>query len=243
MKLLKTGMIYIILIIIISNLVATAEKEEDDKDDVWHYVNPYYQPQTVNNQPNIDIKEIKTEIEGIKITLSMTLWPGGIFSRGQYKYASYLVFYNTSDAWYSLTYSDLDGEKPTGFALGYSKANFTPPITSGEVIINGSTISVTMDKVGENTTTTDFYGLSWVWDEYGEERYTRDHWHDWVGNYEWNPELDPGSVGDNESDKSDNNGEINDQKTSGNTPGLELTAIFSALAITYIILRRNKNHI
>lgn len=240
MKLLKTGIIYIMAIIILSNLIVSAEKEEDDKDDVWHYVYPYYQSQTVNTHPNSDIKEIKAEIEGNKITLSMTLWPGGIFSREQYGYASYLVFYNTSDAWYSLSYSDLDGEKPTGFALGYSTANYTPPITSGEVILNDSTITVTMDIVGENTTTTEFYGVSWVWEEYGEERFTRDHWHDWVGNYEWNPELDPGSYGDNESDNSSDNGGINDKKTTDNTPGFELTAIFAALTITYIILRRNK---
>jgi hypothetical protein len=206
----------------------------------------------VGDRPNSDIKEIKAEIEGEKITLSMTLWPGGTFSRGQYGYASYIMFYNTSDAWYSLTYGDLTGEEPGGIAMGYSLAGYNPPMTTGEVAVNGNTISATMDKVGEDTTSTELYGLSWVWEGYGAEQYELDHWHDWVGDYEWNPEFEPeednGEENDEEDDEDDGSGLVDDSgesdgngKTSEtNTPGFEIFTVISALVIAFIILRRRK---
>ena len=42
--------------------------ESDDQGDVWHYVFPYYQSQTVSDRPNSDIKEISAEISGDQIT-------------------------------------------------------------------------------------------------------------------------------------------------------------------------------
>ena len=115
----------------------------------------------------------------------MTLWPGGTFTRGQYGYAYYIMFYNTSDAYYTLSYSDLTGEESGGMAMGYSLGGDTPSFTAAdEVVVDGNTISATMDKVGEDTTTTELYGLTWVWEGYGEDQWDYDHWHDWAGDYD-----------------------------------------------------------
>jgi len=213
-------------VLVLSSMTAVAETESDAQGDVWHYVFPYYQSQTVANQPNSDIKEIKAEISGDQITLSMTLWPGGTFTRGQYEYASYIMFYNTSDAWYTMTYGDLTGEEAGGMAMGYSLAGYTPPYSTGEVVVNGNTISATMDKVGEDTTTTELYGLAWVWEGHGEDQWDYDHWHDWVGDYDWAPDFGPGDNGDNGG--------------GGGTPGFETLAVIAAIGVALIIFRRRK---
>ena len=228
MKLRKSSMLIIgVSVIILASLTASAETESDAQGDVWHYVFPYYQSQTVSNQPNSDIKEISAEISGDQITLSMTLWPGGEISRGEYGYASYIMFYNTSDAYYTLSYADLIDEESGGFAMGYSLAGYTPPSSFGEVAVNGNTISATMDIVGEDTTTTKLYGLAWVWEGYGADQYDLDHWHDWAGDYEENLGFDPGGNGGNGGNN-------------GGTPGFETLTVLAALGVAFIILRRKK---
>lgn len=271
MKIRKSSMLIIgVAVLLLSSMTVSAETELDVQNDVWHYVFPYYQSQTVSDQPNSDIKEIKAEISGDQITLSMTLWPGGEFSRGQNRYAQYIMFYNTSDAWYTMTYSDLIDQEPGGLAIGYSLGEYIPPFTSGEVVVdeNTNTITVTMDKIGEDTTTTELYGLTWVWEGYGEDQWNLDHWHDLVGDYDWDPDLDPGENNDvtcwqcNENNESVSQtfpagtvcgvGDAEDypydtEPNCGNgatpksdTPGFETLAVISALAIAFIILRRRK---
>ncbi len=250
MKLYKIIMLTI-GIMMLSSLTASAETEYDDQDDVWHYVFPYYQSQTVSNQLNSDIKEISAEISGDQITLSMTLWPGGTFTRGQYGHASYMMFYNTSDAYYIFSYSDSIGGETEGYGMGYSIGNYTPPFSQGEASVNGDTISVTMDKVGEDTTTTELHGLTWVWEGYGENQSVLDHWHDWVGDYEWTPELDPGDDGNgndngnnnanngNDNGDGDGDGDVQQNPPTG-TPGFETIAVIAAIGISLIILRRKR---
>ena len=238
MKIWKSSMLIIgISVLALSSLTVSAETESDDQGDVWHYVFPYYQSQTTSDQPNNDIKEIKAEISGDLITLSMTLWPGGTFTRGQYEYASYIMFYNTSDAYYMLTYSDLIGEEAGGVAFGYSLADYTP--TTREVVVNGNTISATMEKVGNDTTTTELYGITWVYEGYGTDQMNLDHWHDWVGDYEWEPDLDPGD-GDGDGDVDGNETDGSGTSPSSGTPGFETIAVIAAIGIALIILRRRK---
>jgi len=240
MRIWKSSLLIIGLsVLVLSSMTAVAETESDPQGDVWHYVFPYYASDTVNDQPNSDIQEISADISGDQITLSMTLWPGGTFTRGSYGYASYIMFYNTSDAWYTMTYGDLTGEDVGGMAMGYSLGGYTPPMTTGEVVVNGNTISATMDKVGDDTTTTELYGLTWVWEGYGVDQYNLDHWHDWVGDYEWAPELDPGNGGGNGGNGNGGNGDDTTTPPSG-TPGFETLAVIAALGVTFIILRRRK---
>ena len=249
----------ITLFLFLSTITASAETETDPQGDVWHYVYPYYQSQTVSSQPNSDIKEIKAEISGSQITLSMTLWPGGTFSRGSNGYASYIMYYNTSDAWYTLTYGDITGEESGGMAMGYSLGGYDPPFTSAEVTVDGNIISATLDKVGDDTTTTELYGLSWIWEGYGAEQYNLDHWHDWVGDYDWGPtfdpdeeepdeedpdEEDPDEEEPDEEDDDEQNGEgsTDDGNGEGNgqSPGFEIISLIIGITILIFVYRRKK---
>lgn len=242
MRIWKSSLLIIGLsVLVLSSISAVAETETDPQGDVWHYVFPYYASQTVSNRPNSDIKEISAEISGDQITLSMTLWPGGTFSRGEYGYAYYIMYYNTSDAYYMLTYSDIIEGESVGAAMGFSLAGYTPPMATGEVVVNGNTISTTMDKVGDDTANTELYGLSWVWEGYGAEQYTLDHWHDWAGDYEENLGFDPGTGGDGDGD-GDGDGEDSGTTTTppSGTPGFETLAVIIALGVALIIFRRRK---
>jgi hypothetical protein len=228
-----------VLILLLSCFSAMAATENDNQGDVWHFVWPYWQEQAVDNQPNIDIKEIKAETNGDQITLSMSLWQGGTFSRGDNSYAMYVMFYNTSDAYYMMTYGDIIGETPLGNAIGFSLDGSYLP-SSAEVIVEDNTISATMDKVGDDTTTVEFYGTTWMWEEYYGEELTHDQWHDWIGDYTKDLDFGPGS-GDDDDDDGDNGGSTT---ASGDKPpgtaGFEILTLISAIGISLIILRKRK---
>ncbi len=152
MKLWKSNLLIIgIIVLFLSSIIATAETETDAQGDVWHFVYPYWEKQTIDDQPNIDIKEIKAEVSGDQITLSMSLWPGGAFTRSQYEKAAYIMFFNTTDAWYMLSYVDIVGEPVGGSAMGTSlTGSYSPPISISDVTVNGDTISATLEKVGDD---------------------------------------------------------------------------------------------
>ena len=247
MKMMKSGIVVIgLVMLLVLSMTVSAETETDGQGDVWHWVYPKWQETPVSNQPNCDIKEIKAEINGDQITLSMTLWPGGTFSRGQYGYTSYIMFYNTSDAYYMMGYSDIIGTPPMPSAMGVSLSGYNPPMTYAEPNVNGNTLSVTMDKVGEDTSATEFHGVSSIWESYGAEQLTNDRWFDWVGDYSWDPELDPeNNVDGDDTTNGDTTGETNEGTTTTNdgspepsTPGFETLAILAALGVAYIILRK-----
>ena len=196
MRIWKSSLLIIGLsVLVLSSMSAVAETESDAQGDVWHFVWPYWQEQTVSDQPNVDIKEINADVVGDQITLSMTLHPGGTFSRGDNSYAWYVFYYNTSDASYMMIYTDTIDTEPIGFASGASTDGSYIP-SYAETVIEDNTISATMDKVGDDTTSVVFYAMAWTFEEYYGEESTHDQWHDWVGNdYNWDPELDPGSGG------------------------------------------------
>ena len=246
MKIWKYKLILLsIAVMLLLSFTVEARTESDPQGDVWHYVYPYYQTSTVSNRPNSDIQEISAEISGDQITLSMTLWPGGEFSRGDNGYAQYIMFYNTSDAWYTLNYGDLEGEEPAGMAMGYSTAGYTPPVTTGEVTVNGNTITATMDKVGTDEATTELYGVTWVWEGHGTDQWNYDHWHDGVGDWDWNPDLAPDdSTGDDDDTTGDDDDDDDNSGggggTTGGTPGFETLALLAAIAVALLFIRRKK---
>ncbi len=239
MRIWKSSLLIIgLCVLVLSSMTAVAETESDPQGDVWHFLWPYWQEQTVDNQPNIDIKEIKADVVGDQITLSMTLHPGGTFTRGDNSHIVYMMFYNTSDAYYMMTYSDTIDIEPIGSALGLSLEGTTLPSTA-EVTVVGDTISATMDKVGNDTTAVSFHGLAWMYEEYYAEQLTHDSWHDWVGDYDWNPELDPETGGD-DTGGDDTGGDDTGTDAPTGTPGFETLAVIAALGVAFIILRRRK---
>ena len=230
------------LMLIITGITVSAETESDDQGDVWHFVWPYWQEQTVDNQPNVDIKEIKAETSGDQITLSMTLWPGGTFSYSDNKYVIYLLIYNTSDAQYMMTYSHVEGEEPMGNAAGYSIGySYDPPVSTAEVTVDGTTIRATMDKVGNDTTIVDLYGTAWMWEGYYGEEITYDQWHDWVGEYTWDPEFGPGD-GDGDGAGTTTSGEDSDNGPSEFTviAVIVVIVVIAAIAVVLILMRKQK---
>jgi len=237
-----------IVVLLLSSMNVSAITESDGQGDVWHFVWPYWQEQTVSNQPNVDIKEIKVEESGDQVTLSMTLWPGGTFSPAGNKYLMSLMWYNISDAWYSMTYSYFEGEESFSIGMGTS---IEGQVLTGDVIVNGDTISTTLNKMGDDTTTVEMYGTTMMFeDRFGEKT---DQWHDWVGDYIWDPDLGPGddddddTTGDDDDDDTtgdddddDTTGDDDDDGTNGGTPGFEILSLITAIGVALIILRRKK---
>lgn len=246
MKLWKSGVLIIgIAVLLFSSMTVTAETESDAQGDVWHFVYPYWEKQTIDDQPNIDIKEIKAEISGDQITLSMTLWPGGTFTRSQYEKAAYIMFFNTSDAWYMMSYVDNVGENPMHSAFGTSlSGSYIPPYSFGNVTVNGDTISATIEKVGDDSTTVEIYGTAWIFEDYSGGEYTHDQWFDWVGDYTWDPDFEPedgdGDDTEGDGDGTNGNGSEGNGDTSNGTPGFEVLVLLAAIGTIFIILRRRK---
>ena len=235
MKMRKSSILIIgIRVLLLSSITVSAETESDAQGDVWHFAYPYWQEQTVSNQPNIDIKEIKAEFSGDQITLSMTLWPGGTFSPSGYgERVMYAVFFNTSDAIYTLPYTisinETGGTEAGGFATGISTTGAGASSGSKDITVTANTISVTLDKAGEDTTKVKLWGTSWMHAKYGGEQYLHDSWYDWVGDFD--PGLDIGP-GDGDGD--------GQQKPPTGTPGFEAIAVIAAFGIALIILRRKR---
>lgn len=246
MKLWKSSVLIIgIAVLLFSSMTVTAETESDAQGDVWHFVYPYWEKQTIDDQPNVDIKEIKAEVSGDQITLSMTLWPGGTFSRSQYEKTAYIMFYNTSDAYYMMSYTDIIGGSPSGGAFGFSldpNGSYFP--SSAEVTVNGNILNATMNKVGEDTIAEELWGTAWIFEDYSGGEYTHDQWFDWVGDYTWDPDFEPedGDGDDTEGDGDGTNGNGSEENgdTSNGTPGFEVLVLLAAIGAIFIILRRRK---
>ena len=151
-------------------MTGSAETKSDVQGDVWYLIYPYWNEQIVSDQPNIDLKEIKADICGNQITLSIKLWPGGIFSRSKFEYEAYIMFYNTNDVYYIMSYSDTIGEDKVGVAFGMSLDGSYPMSISAELTINDDTIIATMDKVDDDTTSIELYGTAWMYEDYGKEQ-------------------------------------------------------------------------
>mgnify|MGYP003566027403 CR=1 FL=1 len=75
-----------------------------------------------------------------------------------------------------------------------------------------------------------------------EEKYLRDSWHDWIGDYSWNPEFEPGDEDEDDDEiiapPQDN--QTTSKKEDKGTPGFEAVAVIVAIAITFILLRKKK---
>lgn len=239
-----------IAVLFVLSSTVSAETESDPQGDVWHFVYPYWNQQTIDDKPNIDIKEIKAEFNGDQITLSIVLWPGGTFSRGQNEHAAYVMSFNTSDAYYMMSYSDIAGETAAGGAFGMSLEGTSLP-SSGEVTVNDNILSATLEKVGEDTSKMEFWGTAWIYEEYGAEQYLNDAWFDWVGDYDWAPEFAPDEdddqeekdPGDDETDGEEDEGDGGngeDSTNGGSSPGFELILLLAAFAIIIIVYRKKK---
>jgi len=240
MKICKISILifYAAIILILATMNVTAEIASDEQGDVRYYEPPYWKTQNVTNQPNVDIKEISAVIKDDKITLSMTLWPDGLFNRSENEYVVYRLFVNTSDAMYQILYTDAAGEgAATGIASGILIEDIGGAPLINNISVNSSTINSTLDLIGESTTVGDLIGTAWMYEYFDPmEQENGKQWLDYIGNYDFTGEFEP--VVDEEDDKEDEDEEVEEDK---GIPGFEIIIVIFAIVATLIIMRRRKS--
>jgi hypothetical protein len=246
MKFWKISIIMIgVLILILSSTSISAETETDATGDVYHWkiVDSAWswQPST-EPRANIDITELTYTVNGNQLTLSMKV-AGNVQTSENIVYWAWL---NTSDATY---YMSLMNDQKLIMAMSTIEGGM--PAMNTDVTISGDTISGTIELVGTDETSMELWGYAWEYTEYGNVN--QEWWGDWIpGTYApfWGEEGNGDDEGDGDGEgegdgdgegdaNGDGNGGGNGSGSSG-TPGFETIALFVALAVAIIILRRRK---
>ena len=99
---------------------------------------------------------------------------------------------------------------------------------------NDDTISTTLNKVGNDTTTVEMYGTIHMFEDLGTEA---EQWHDWVGDYIWDPDLSPvngDGDGDGTGDGDTTNGD--GDGTTGGILGFEIIAILIVIVVAILVI-------
>jgi hypothetical protein len=227
-----------VLILVLSSTSVSAETETDATGDVYHWKmvdsSWSWQPSTLP-RAHIDITELTYTVNGNQITISMKVAGNVQISEN----VAYMAWVNTSDATYNMYL--INDQK---FVMGISETGGGMPAMNTDVTVSGNTISGTIELVGTDDTSTELWGYAWEYTEYGDTN--QEWWGDWIpGDYApfWGQEDDGDGEGDgNGDDGGDTNGDgsSNGGNGSSGTPGFELVAVITALAIAVIVLRRRK---
>jgi len=220
---------------------ASATVITDGQGDVWHWVPPNYVSNTVS-QPNVDIKEISATTSNHQVTLTFTLWPGGQFNRSGKEAAVYWLVYTSSDANYSMMYINTINQS-LAIASGVNTAgNMTIIPSFGTPIINGNTMTCTLNLTGESTTETHLYAYCWLYDNYQTGNYlSGEAWLDWAGDYTFNGHLYTGNnTGGNNTGGNTGGNNTGGNTTGKKTPGFEVAPVIAAVAVAAILLRRRR---
>ena len=220
----------------------------DPTDDVGHYMNTttgWGWAYDIGSKPDIDITEMKSTISGDQITLELIV--DGTIQTNKLIY--YAAWYNTSDAYYWMSWNSGTGG---GFAVNTAGGM---QMSQTEVTASGDTISATFDLVGEDTTAERFWGYAWEYTTFGMTTNV-EWWGDWIPNDEspfyddyqnegpGDDDNDSGDTGQNGDDTDD--GETGDQSDQDNnpsnpsgTPGFELLFVILALMISIIVRKKS----
>ena len=234
----KFSRICIVLIgifaLILSSISASAETETDETGDVYHakMINSVwsYQP-SVDPKPYLDITELTFTIGGGQITLSMKV-SGAIESSEN---IAYMAWVNTSDATYQMYL--MNDQK---FVMAMNTVEGGMPAFNSDVTISGDTISCTIELVGTDETSSEFWGSAMEYIDFGAAN--QEWWGDWIpGTYApfWGEDGNGEEDGDSNGD-SDANGDGGSSTDSNGSPGFEVMSIFIAMAIAVIIMKRRK---
>jgi hypothetical protein len=234
----KFSRICIVLIgifaLILSSISASAETETDQTGDVYHWIMVdsewSWQP-SVEQKPNIDITELTYIIGDGQMTISMKV-SGAIESSDN---IAYMAWVNTSDATYQMY---LLNEQKIVMAMNTEEGGM--PAMNTDITISGDTITCTIELVGTDETSTEFWGYAMEYTEFGAAN--QEWWGDWIpGTYApfWGEDGN-GDEDDDTNDDSDSNGDGGSSTDSNGTPGFEVMSIFIAMAIAVIIMKRRK---
>jgi hypothetical protein len=240
MKFRKTIFIIIgVFVLVLSSIVVSAETETDATGDVynWKMVDSTWswKPST-EPKAHIDITELGYTSSGNQITLTLKV-SGEIQSNEN---VAYIAWVNTSDATYQLYW--MNG---SSFSMGINTAGGTEFDMNPDITVSGNSISCTFNLVGTDDTSDEFWGTAMEYTEFGSTN--QEWWGDWIpGTYApfqgQGGEEDDEGEGDGNGDtngEGDTNGDGSGNGSSG-TPGFELVAVLTAIAISLIILRRRK---
>jgi len=197
--------------------LASAEKITDDTGDVWHWTwnsntGSYSWAHSVTNQPEIDIKEISSDVEGEQMVLKMKV-SGDISSSN----TLYAVFYNTTGATYYMMYSN-----GSGMCMAIS-GNYTG-ISYGNTTASGNTLTGTVNMIGEDTKS-EFYGYAYKYTHFGDT--SGEWWGDWA------PQDDSPWY-----DTENSNNEGSSGGGGGSTPGFEILLAAGAIALAFVIKKK-----
>jgi len=197
--------------------LASAEKITDDTGDVWHWTwnsntGSYSWAHSVTSQPEIDIKEISSDVEGEQMVLKMKV-SGDISSSN----TLYAVFYNTTGATYYMMYSN-----GSGMCMAIS-GNYTG-ISYGNTTASGDTLTGTVNMIGEGTKS-EFYGYAYKYTHFGDT--SGEWWGDWA------PQDDSPWY-----DTENSNNEGSSGGGGGSTPGFEILLAAGAIALAFVIKKK-----
>ncbi len=228
MKPQKSWMIIIwACMILLSSITVSAYKKADSPHDVLHRVGSDWNDWEwdVLYKPNIEIIEIKYSA-GEALVVEMMI--KGIFNRNN---SNYNIWYNTSDAWYHVSYIPGDDSEPSAVAFPKNydtwteeeKLNWTAPETQVN-IIDSSYLVAAFEWITDDHNATEFYTWAKEWDDTQENM--TEFWIDYAPN-DYSPygEYD---------DYFGNNDTIPKDK---DTPGFELIVVIAASFIAVLFLR------
>ena len=232
MKLWKSSLVFVSMgILLLSSFTVSAVTEQDMTGDVVHatWANNVWGYADVGTKSNIDITDVSADISNGKLTLSLTV-VGPVVQSENY---AYVVWFNTSDANYTMIYSGFGGQQ-TGISLGIPKnIGDYQNMSTGTVSLEGTTtLRTTLNVSGSDTTKLSLYGTAYEYTGNPSENQYGEYWADVAGDY-------------TDFQHTPSNGEPpgNGNNTDGGskgTPGFELVALLSAAAIAFVLLRRRR---
>jgi len=198
---------------------ASAEKISDDTDDVYYWtwnesLGTYKWAHSVTTKPNIDITEISFTTNGQQAILTMKV-KGTIESSEK---VTYLLYYNTTDVNYWMSYSN-----GTGFCM----ANSGTGMAWGNATASGDTITATVNLVPTGTKLA-FWGFAAEYtSQFGDK--SAEWWGDWA------PQDESPWYGQNGEEGGNGGG-----GGGGGTPGFEGAIFCMSLLAAFVILSRKK---
>jgi hypothetical protein len=201
-----------------TSFIASATNITDPTNDVWHWSQTgtaWSWTGNIENKPNIDITTVSGTINGVNLTLSITV--AGTIQTSQK--ILYRVWCNTSDVSYNMLWSNNKGQGMVVKKGGGSQfvTNFT---------VSGNTISAVFKVIG-NASATDLWGWAAEYTSLVNQT-THEWWGDWTPNSKIPFSISPGG----------NPGNNTGNNTGKKTPDFEVLPVVAAIAVAAVLLRR-----
>jgi hypothetical protein len=213
-----------------SSFTASAESINDGTGDVYHWSQSgtaWSWRANVGDKPNIDITEISYSVNDDKLTLKLKV-AGNIQNSEHYWYN---VYFNSSDTVYMWWWSN-----GSGFGMASNQGQQAYDMQQNFTVTEDS-ISVEFNILGD-TLKVELWGQAHQYTTIGSSQQTNEWWGDWAPNSKFT-----GEVIDDDSDTDGTNGDTdggNGNTSKPSTPGFEVLAVITAIAVALILLRKHR---